>query len=33
MVARAGPATASINAITDATVNKKVMRFIGATSF
>jgi hypothetical protein len=33
MVAKAGPASAIINATTNATVNKKVMRFIGATSF
>jgi hypothetical protein len=33
MVAEAGPATANINAITNATVTIKTMRFIGATSF
>jgi hypothetical protein len=33
MVAEAGAATTSINAITNPTVNNKVMRFIGATSF
>jgi hypothetical protein len=33
MVAKAGAATAIINAITNATVTSKTMRFIGATSF
>jgi hypothetical protein len=33
MVAKAGPATAIIAAITNATVANKMMRFISATSF
>jgi len=33
MVANAGPASAIINAMTNATVTIKTMRFIGATSF
>jgi hypothetical protein len=32
-VADAGPATASIAAMTNATVTIKMMRFMGATSF
>jgi len=33
MVAKAGPASASINAMTNATVTIEMMRFISATSF
>jgi hypothetical protein len=33
MVAKAGPESATVNAMTSATVTIKMMRFIGATSF